>query len=121
MLSAVAALAMSIYPNEETGIYLGAHADDAAGSAYADCSEAFTTAMEQAISIGTYNKVKVEAPFVKMTKAEVVGTGLKLNVPYELTWSCYEGQEKPCGACGTCIDRQAAFAANGVKDPAIKE
>lgn len=119
MLSAVAALAVSIYPEDEVGIYLGAHADDAAGEAYADCSEAFTSTMAKAIGIGTYNKVSVVAPLVQMNKAEVVKTGLELGTPYQLTWSCYEGGEKPCGTCGTCIDRANAFKANGVEDPAL--
>lgn len=117
MLSSVATLAMSIYPNEEVEIYLGAHADDSAGRAYADCSEEFTEAMKEAIYIGTYEKVTVKAPLVNMTKADVVKTGLELKVPYELTWSCYEGGEKQCGTCGTCIDRKNAFKQNGVKDP----
>ena len=52
-----------------------------------------------------------------MNKAEVVRTGLKLMVPYNRTWSCYEGKEKACGKCGTCIDRLNAFKANGIKDP----
>ncbi len=51
-----------------------------------------------------------------MNKAEVVKTGLDLKVPYELTWSCYEGGDRPCGLCGTCIDRARAFEANDVKD-----
>ena len=55
-----------------------------------------------------------------MSKTEVVAVGLRLNVPYELTWSCYEGMDKPCGFCGTCRDRIAAFEANGVKDPAME-
>lgn len=117
MLSAVAALAMSIYPNDYVEIYLGAHADDAAGRAYADCSEEFTDAMNQAINIGTYEKVRLVAPLVNMNKAEVVKTGLGLHVPYALTWSCYEGGEVQCGTCGTCIDRRNAFAANNVDDP----
>ncbi len=117
MLSSVATLAMSIYPNEEVEIYLGAHADDSAGRAYADCSEEFTNAMKEAIYIGTYEKVTVKAPLVNMTKADVVKMGLELKVPYKLTWSCYEGREKQCGTCGTCIDRKNAFKQNGVKDP----
>ena len=119
MLSSMAALAMASYPDESVVIYLGAHADDAAGNAYADCSNAFVDAMDVGINIGTYGKVRVKAPFASMNKAQVVETGLRLNVPYELTWSCYEGGEKPCGKCGTCIDRAAAFAANNVKDPAL--
>lgn len=121
MLSAVAALAVSIFPEDEVYIYIGAHADDAAGNAYADCSEEFTKHMQIAIAIGTYGKVQVRAPLVSMTKKDVVRLGLTLNVPYELTWSCYNGGETPCGKCGTCIDRAAAFEANGVTDPALKE
>lgn len=121
MLSSVAALAMSIYPDDETHIYLGAHADDAAGNAYADCSEAFTNAMKEAIKIGTYDKVIVEAPLVEMNKAQVVKIGLEIGVPYQLTWSCYEGGEKACGTCGTCIDRLNAFKVNNVKDPILYE
>ncbi|MBQ3932749.1 MAG: 7-cyano-7-deazaguanine synthase QueC [Lachnospiraceae bacterium] len=120
MLSAAAALADSIYENEECDIYIGAHADDAAGNAYADCSTEFVDAMAKAINIGTYEKIKIVAPFVNSNKAGVVKKGLELKTPYELTWSCYEGKDTPCGKCGTCIDRAAAFAANNVEDPAIK-
>lgn len=120
MLSSVAALAQSIYPDDDVDIYIGAHADDAAGRAYADCSEEFTSAMNTAIVIGTYGKVRVVAPLVNMNKAEVVATGLKLGSPFKMTWSCYCGGDKPCGKCGTCIDRANAFAANGVKDPALE-
>ena len=101
-------------------ILYGAHADDSAGFAYPDCSPMFNDAMNQAIFEGSGHQLKVEAPFVNMTKAEVVKMGLELNAPYELTWSCYEGKDVPCGKCGTCIDRAAAFAANGGSDPAIK-
>ena len=117
MLSSVAALAQSIWSEDDVDILLGAHADDAAGRAYADCSEEFTSAMNTAIVIGTYGKVRVVAPLVNMNKAEVIGTGLKLNVPYELTTTCYKGGDKACGKCGTCIDRLNAFHANGVEDP----
>lgn len=102
-------------------IYYGAHSDDAAGNAYPDCSDAFNEAMGQAIYLGSGNQLTIEAPFVNWTKADVVKKGLELGVPYELTWSCYEGGEKPCGKCGTCIDRAEAFAKNGVKDPALTD
>lgn len=98
-------------------IYYGAHADDAAGNAYPDCSEAFNEAIKSAIYLGSGNQVKVVAPFIGKTKKDVVAEGLKLNVPYELTWSCYEGGEKACGECGTCRDRLKAFRDNGVEDP----
>ncbi len=101
-------------------IYYGAHADDAAGNAYPDCSMEFQKAMNDAVFIGSGEALRIEAPFVGMTKAEVVKKGLELKVPYELTWSCYEGGEKPCGVCGTCRDRAEAFRLNGVEDPAGK-
>lgn len=100
-------------------IYYGAHADDAAGNAYPDCSSAFHQAISDAIFIGSGEQLQVEAPFVNLTKAEVVKKGLELKVPYHLTWSCYEGKDKPCGVCGTCIDRAEAFRLNGVVDPAL--
>ena len=119
MLSVAASAAGSIFEGEDIRLYLGAHADDAAGNAYADCSEAFMAAMDSAISVGTYGRIRLVAPFVGKNKAEVVKTGLSLGVPYELTWSCYEGGEKPCGVCATCRDRAAAFRANGADDPAL--
>ena len=75
-------------------IYYGAHSDDAAGNAYPDCSEDFNNAMNTAIFLGSGKQLSIEAPFVSKTKADVV-------------------------ACGTCRDRAAAFAANGVADPAL--
>lgn len=117
MLATATTIADSIFPGEYVEIFYGAHADDAAGEAYADCSPEFTRAMNEAIQIGTYGKISLRGPLVNMTKAEVVKLGLELGVPYELTWSCYHGGDKQCGLCGTCIDRRAAFRANGVDDP----
>lgn len=100
-------------------VMYGAHMDDAAGNAYPDCTEAFSNAIGKAIEEGTGGEVRLFAPFITMNKATIVKLGLELGVPYELTWSCYNGGDKPCGRCGTCIDRARAFEANGVKDPAI--
>jgi 7-cyano-7-deazaguanine synthase len=115
-LSSAASIALS---NGCEVIYYGAHSDDAAGNAYPDCSSDFNEAINRAIYLGSGCELRVEAPFIGLTKAQVVKKGLALNVPYELTWSCYEGGDKPCGKCGTCRDRAAAFAANGTEDPAI--
>lgn len=115
-LSAAASMALSL---GAAYLYYGAHADDAAGNAYPDCSEAFYQAMGQAVREGSGQELSLEAPFISVAKAEVVRQGLQLKVPYELTWSCYEGADKPCGHCGTCIDRAEAFRANGVDDPAV--
>lgn len=117
LLSIATAYADSLFKDEEVEVYYGAHADDAAGQAYADCSPEFAEAMNKAINIGTYGKISVCRPLINMNKAEVVKIGLGLNVPYNLTWSCYEGKEKQCGKCGTCIDRKKAFKLNGVEDP----
>ena len=116
MLSAAASIAVSVGAEF---VFYGAHADDAAGNAYPDCSPTFTKAINDAVYLGTAGQVSVIAPFVHSTKADVVREGLKLNAPYHLTWSCYEGGDKPCGKCGTCIDRARAFEINGVADPAL--
>lgn len=115
-LSVAASLALS---RGSSVIYYGAHGDDAAGNAYPDCSQAFNQSMNQAIVAGSGEQVEIIAPFVSWNKAEVVQKGLELGVPFELTWSCYEGGEEPCGSCGTCRDRQKAFESNGVPDPAM--
>jgi len=117
LLSIATAYADSLFPNEDVKIYYGAHADDAAGQAYADCSPEFADAMNKAINIGTYGKISVERPLINMNKAQVVKEGLELNTPYELTWSCYKGGDKACGKCGTCRDRLKAFELNNIKDP----
>ena len=121
MLSTAASLAQSIYEQDSCDLYLGAHADDAAGNAYADCSVPFLEHIGQAIAIGTYDRVHLVAPFANLNKAAVVARGLELHAPYHLTWSCYEGGDCPCGECATCRDRAAAFAANGLPDPAIAQ
>lgn len=102
-------------------IYYGPHSDDAAGNAYPDCSAVFNQSMADAIYEGSGHEVRVLAPFIHCTKKDIVKKGLELGVPYEMTWSCYEGGDKPCGLCGTCRDRAEAFRANGVADPIEKE
>lgn len=100
-------------------VYYGAHADDSAGHAYPDCSPEFIKAQSEAIKEGTAGKVIMEAPWWNLNKSQVVKAGIDLGMnheEFEHTWSCYEGLEKPCGSCGTCIDRKRAFVENGIFD-----
>lgn len=121
MLSMAASFADGIFNGEDTEIFIGVHQDDSAVNAYADCSEKFIRAIGEAVEIGTYGKIKIVAPFLGKNKSDIVKIGLDLKVPYELTWSCYERGEIPCGKCATCRDRKKAFELNGVKDPAEYE
>lgn len=113
MLAAAASIAVSVGASL---IYYGAHRDDAAGNAYPDCSANFADYINDAIYEGTGYQVSVVAPFIHSNKAGIVAKGLELGVPYHLTWSCYEGGDKPCGTCATCIDRAKAFKENGVEE-----
>ena len=119
MLSFTASLAGSMFPNTDIEIFYGAHKDDSAvGCYYADCTVDFVEAINSAINKGTYGRMFVRAPLKDMIKSEVVKTGLQLGVPFEYTWSCYDGKEKQCGECASCILRKEAFRENNVEDPA---
>jgi len=117
MLSIAAGYAVKLGEKE---VYYAAHKSDYA--IYPDCRKEFVKALDTAIYLATlFTPVELRAPFVDMTKAEVVSLGLKLGVPYELTWSCYEGGERPCLKCGTCLERTEAFLVNNAKDPLLSE
>ena len=115
MLSIIAGLA-SMDPEAEA-VYHGAHADDAQNWAYPDCTPEFMGGMANAIYVGTYHKIRLKTPLIDMCKWQVVSVGSNYHVPFELTWSCYEGGELHCGVCPTCRDRIQAFADSGIVDP----
>lgn len=99
-------------------IFYAAHKNDS--TIYPDCRPEFVQALAPAIRLGTaWHPVELQAPFVNLSKAEIVGLGLELGVPYEMTWSCYRGEERPCRTCPTCIEREEAFEANGCRDPLL--
>lgn len=104
------------YMNNIDFVFIAIHRTDSE-AAYPDCTPEFSEYMQKAVMYGTGRKVVVKSPFVNMTKANIVETGLSWDVPFDKTWSCYEGSEKPCGKCSTCIDRIEAFKLNGFKDP----
>jgi len=105
--------------NRDVVIYFGAHAEDAANWAYPDCTPEFIGAMASALWIGTYQKLRLVAPWTHMMKSEIIHRGARLGTPYYLTWSCYEGGELHCGTCSTCRARKDAFKAAGIKDPTV--
>lgn len=117
-LSVAAAIAYSLGYD---AVAYGAHSDDAAGEAYPDCTPTFVSTISEAIALGTGHQIQVLAPFIECTKKDIVERGLSLNVPFEHTWSCYEGGEHPCGTCGTCVDRIKAFELNGTVDPLMPQ
>jgi 7-cyano-7-deazaguanine synthase len=97
--------------------YAAHHGDHAI---YPDCRPEFVQALRDAIRLGTgwsNDGIELLTPFVGKSKADVVGIGKKLNVPFRLTWSCYQGGEVHCGYCGTCTERKEAFKLAGVEDP----
>lgn len=104
MLSIAAGLAESI---DCEYLLISNHAGDHA--IYPDCRDDFVQAMSQAISFGTYNNVEILAPFTNLSKREIALIGKEINVPFENTYSCYNGQENHCGTCGTCTERKEAL------------
>jgi len=100
-------------------IWLGVHHDDHTG--YPDCRPEFVEAVDEAVRLGTQHGLRVRAPFVRMSKAEIIRWGLDHQVPYHLTHSCYQGSRPACGVCDTCQARLAAFAAADALDPIAYE
>lgn len=111
-----AATSLALVKGADT-VYYGAHAEDGRNWAYPDCTPEFNGAMANAIFIGSYMKVRLLTPLQWLTKSEVIALGQKIGTPFELTWSCYNGQKKACGVCPTCVSRLKAFEENGMQDP----
>ena len=84
---------------------------------YPDCRPEFVKAMDAAMTAGTYEGVKLAAPYTNITKGDIVKRGIALGIDYSKTYSCYRGKELHCGRCGTCRERKEAFAEAGIIDP----
>jgi 7-cyano-7-deazaguanine synthase len=120
MLAALASFAQGSIASDDTqehALYFGAHAEDAKNWAYPDCTPEWIGATAASIYIGTYGKIRLHAPLMWMTKAEIVSRGNVLGVHWEDTWSCYAGGDVHCGVCPTCRARKQAFNDAGVNDP----
>ncbi len=115
-LAIAAAYAESI---GSTDIFIGANAIDYSG--YPDCRPEYFNAMENALSLGTEIGLKhgmhINVPLQYLTKGEIITLGMKLGVPYRLTWSCYRGGDKACGECDSCQLRLKGFMEAGLEDP----
>lgn len=85
-------------------------------------SHVFFHAAATAMQMGLSSKLRVELdlPLVDLCRADIIRAGLRLGVPFDLSWSCYESGEHPCGGCGGCCGRAAAFDALGLDDPALQ-
>ncbi len=83
---------------------------------YPDCRPEFVDAMDRAITAGTYEGVKLLAPYTSLTKTQIALIGKKIGVNYAETWSCYKGGVHHCGKCGTCVERREALAEAGIPD-----
>ena len=110
---------------EISDLFIGVSETDYSG--YVDCRESFIKAMEEAVNLGTVlgaekkRRITIHAPFLHMTKADEIRLGIKLGVDFSLTWSCYRGEERPCGTCDSCLLRARAFAEAGIEDPLLKK
>ncbi|MCU4175142.1 7-cyano-7-deazaguanine synthase QueC [Carboxylicivirga sp. N1Y90] len=120
-LSVAASYAEAI---DAQNIFIGVSEVDYSG--YVDCRQEFIDSMEKAINLGTVmgaeknRPIKIHAPFVNKTKAQEITLGMDLGVDFGLTWSCYRGDEKPCGTCDSCLLRAKAFTEAGYEDKALK-
>ncbi|CCZ14707.1 MAG: 7-cyano-7-deazaguanine synthase QueC [Prevotella sp. AG:487_50_53] len=111
MLSVAAGIAES---NGLKKILIANHGGD--HTIYPDCRPEFIGAMDRAIANGTYEDVRIDAPYTNITKADIAKIGKRLGIDYSETWSCYKGGERHCGKCGTCIERKEAMALAGIDD-----
>ena len=101
-------------------IFIGANAVDYSG--YPDCRPEYIDAYQKMADLATKKgiegkSIKIEAPLISFTKADIIKKGLVLNVPFASTWSCYRGEGKACGKCDSCLLRLKAFQEVGIKDP----
>lgn len=101
-------------------VYIGAVEQDSSG--YPDCRPAYYQAFNQVVKAGTrLGNIEVVTPLIGMRKAEIVRLGLELSAPFDLTWSCYSQEERPCGVCDSCVLRSRAFREAGATDPIAVE
>ncbi len=100
-------------------IFVGAVEEDSSG--YPDCRRVFYDAFEAAIDTGTRpeTRIRIVTPIIGLCKAEIIRLGMELDAPLHLTWSCYQNEDRPCGACDSCALRARGFEEAGIPDPLL--
>lgn len=118
MLDIAVAVAIAVHAD---AVAFGAHAGD--HTVYPDCRPEFVDRFARSAQTANEGLLvpgfQVLAPFLTLTKTDIVRVGEALAVPFARTWSCYRGQEVHCGTCGTCTERREAFRDNGIDDPTV--
>ncbi len=100
-------------------VWYGAHAGD--HTIYPDCRPEFVEAMAKASLLANFDPVAVVAPYLTSDKIDILRDGLAMELDYGKTWTCYNGRERACGKCGSCVERLEAFRENDATDPLIYE
>jgi len=101
-------------------IFIGAHIQDYSG--YPDCRPNFLNSFQKALNLGLKDKgLKIVAPLLNKKKKDIIRMGKRFEVPFEYTWSCYQGGKVPCLKCDSCRFRTAAFLKLGLRDPLLKK
>ena len=85
------------------------------GETFPDNSKEYLNEFNELINVGSPDKIKIEAPAIDLNKEEIVELGVEVGAPMELSYSCYKGDEKPCGVCESCMRRKRAFKKMGIE------
>jgi len=113
-------LAIAVGLAESNGlrkVFIANHGGDHA--IYPDCRPGFIKAIDEAATNGTYEGIRIVAPYTNITKGDIARIGKKLHIDYAETWSCYKGGDHHCGKCGTCVERKEALAEAGIDDNTV--
>jgi 7-cyano-7-deazaguanine synthase len=112
LLSLAVGYAVSI---NVTKVFYGAHSGD--HEIYPDCRPEFVEKMNAVCAIANYESVEIVTPYLNNDKIGILSDGIKMGLDYGMTWTCYNGREKACGKCGSCVERLEAFSENQRHDP----
>tara|TARA_B100000795_G_scaffold147752_1_gene110697 strand:+ start:29 stop:694 length:666 start_codon:yes stop_codon:yes gene_type:complete len=96
-------------------VFYGAHSGD--HEIYPDCRPEFVEKMNSLCAIANYEPVEIVTPYLALNKTDILREGLAMGLDYGRTWTCYNGREKACGKCGSCVERLEAFSENQMSDP----